>query len=188
MSDIHRELLSSCVGAATETVSLRNLSPWFCPSIRGPTTFDSERDKGTSKVFRPHTSIAPEFRPAVEQFIGDGGVDAIPSLTVKDLHQQLAMFGMDEGKSGWTKAQLQEAIMAMIETDFGGCSKMFVKPVGTSGGVMFMLCPHGFIYGFKVMLRAESVSVSNNTASVSVSSISLIGYPIHRFTHRMWQT
>lgn len=136
------------------------MAPWICPAIRGDTVFDSERDKGTPRVLRPDKEVAAEFLPEVERFIAEGGVDAIPRMTLRELHEQLRRFHIDEGTSRWDKAQLQEALMALVESDYGGCAKMFVKPVGTSGGVMFAICPHGFIYAFKVLLKSESVSVS----------------------------
>lgn len=159
LKELRRQMLASAVHADLPTMPLFDFAPWVCPSIKGPQVYDSERDKGTEKAYRPHHEIPPQFKPAVEEFIRAGGVDQVPLMKVQALHSTLSKLGIDRGTSGFTKRQLQERICSAIESDFGTCSKMFIKPPGTSGGVLFMLCPHGYIYGFKILLRSEGVTV-----------------------------
>ncbi len=153
-------MLSSAVRAHPPPLPLNELAPWISPSIRGPVVYDSERDKGSDKAYRPNPEVLEQFRPAVEQFIRTGGIDQVPMMKASNLRETLTQFGLSSGISRFTKSQMQERIYSAIESDFGTCNKMFVKPPGTSGGVLFMLCPHGYIYAFKILLRSESVTVS----------------------------
>lgn len=156
---IREHMLAHAVRAHPPPLPLYELAPWISPSVRGQEVFDSERDKGGEKAYRPHPEVPEQHRATVEQFIRTGGIDQVPLMKASQLRETLAKFGISSGTSRLTKAQMQERIYAAIESDYGTCSKLFVKPPGTSGGVIFMLCPHGFIYGFKVLLRSESVTV-----------------------------
>ncbi len=102
-----------------QRILLQEISPWIAPTIRAPHVYDTERDKGTDRSLCPLASVTPEIKEAVTEFIHNGGVDRIPTMSNKELIDHLKKFGLERGISGLRKEKLQEALYTLIESDLG---------------------------------------------------------------------
>jgi len=171
---VDRHVLSPAVGLPSTGIDLSDIAPFVLSPVRGDKTFNSEHSKGPHH-FRPTTNgqitMSAQQQSAVEEFIREGHVDNINMLNRSELLDWCLKMGI-ERTSVLNKSQLRDEIHARIQSDYGACSKLFCKPPNTSGGVIFAVCQHEIVYGFKVHLRAESVAVSKYDFHSSISQFS----------------